>query len=152
MKKLFIFALLLLFCPALFAYDDPPSPEDIQKWEALAKQGNAEAQYNLGEAYSKGDGGLKEDKQEAFNWYERAANAGYMDAQMAMGFIYRGGEGIPMDKIMSYMWFEVASKKGNESAFNLRNNVAWSMTEPEIREARKRASEWKPSVYTDESD
>ena len=75
------------------------------------------------------------DVQEAAKWYERAANQGYLDAEMAMGFIYRGGEGRPMDKIMSYMWFDVAAKGGNASAFNLRNNVAWSMTEAEIKEA-----------------
>jgi len=149
MKKLFVFVTALSLSASVCAYDGPATEQDIENWKSLAVKGNAEAQYNLAEAYSEGDG-VTLDKLEAAKWYERAANQGYIDAQMAMGFIYRGGEGRSMDKVMSYMWFDIAAKGGNASAFNLRNNVAWSMTESEIKEGRKKSKEWKPSIYTDE--
>lgn len=142
-----LLASLMLYASPSFAsfeYDESTvSPEDVANWRALAQKGDAEAEYNLGECYLKGEG-VKQDEREAANWYEKAANQGYPDAERAMGFVYRGGGARPMNKILSYMWFDLAAENGDDGAVELRNDVAWSMTESEIDEARKKAHDWKP--------
>lgn len=133
----------VVVCRAALAYDDVPTSEDIAQWLIEANKGDPEAQFNLGEAYLKGEG-VKKDEQVAAQWYYKSAMQDYPPAEFAMGFVYRGGGGIPMDKILSYMWFDLAAKNGDNRAFDLRNNVAWSMTEPEIEEARRKSSQWRP--------
>lgn len=135
----------VVICSNTSLADDPvPGKEDIAKWRVQAANNDPEAQFNLGEAYLKGEV-VKKDEKEAAKWYYRAAMQGYPDAQFAMGFVYRGGGGgVPMDKVLSYMWFDLAAKNGDYRAFELRNDVAWSMTEAEIDEARKKSRQWEP--------
>jgi len=137
----------LVFCapPSFsFEYDEATTTsQDVANLLILAKKGDAEAQYNLANAYLKGEGVEKNEK-EAAKWFEKSANQDYADAQMAMGFVYRGGGARPMNKVLSYMWFDLAAKNGDDGAYELRNDVAWSMTESEIDEAREKSHKWKP--------
>ena len=48
-----------------------------------AEQGDAQAQYELGRAYSIGKGAPK-DKAEAAKWYRKAAEQGHAEAQYVM--------------------------------------------------------------------
>lgn len=140
------FSVCLIVC-AIFsaiasAYDEPPTREEVEKWRINAESGDAESQFNLAEAYRKGDI-VPQSEEEAARWYERSANQGYPEAIFDMGFVYRGGNGAPMDKIMSYMWFYLASRNGDARATGLMNDLAWSMNEEEIKEGRKKALLWK---------
>ena len=54
-----------------YGSEDKTTPK-ISKLEKTAKQGNAEAQYNLGVIYHNGEGVPKDDAK-AFHWYEKAA-------------------------------------------------------------------------------
>lgn len=144
-----LIATSLLFCstPSLasFEYDEiTATSEDFANWMTAAQKGDPEAQYNIAECYLKGEGGVKQNEKEAAKWYERSANQGYVDAERAMGFVYRGGGGRPMNKILSYMWFDLAVQNGDDGATELRNDVGWSMTQAEVEEARKREHEFKP--------
>ena len=126
------------------AYDRDGNPDsaDIARLRVQAEKGDPEAQYDLAEAYLKGEGVAQSEK-EAAKWYYRSAMQGYVDAQIAMGFVYRGGSGMPMDKVLSYMWFDLATKNGSNEAFSLRNDEAWTMTEAEIDEAREKSRKWR---------
>ncbi len=130
-----------------FAYDaydtEFTKPDYIANLRIQAEKGDPEAQYDLAEAYLKGEGVVQSEK-EAAKWYYRSAMQDYPDAQIAMGFVYRGGGGIPMDKVQSYMWLDLATKNGDDRALWMRNELAWSMTLHEIEEARKKSDEWKP--------
>ncbi len=147
----FIIATLLLvilysLCPAgAFAYDSDGNLDsaDIARLRVQADKGDPEAQYDLGEAYLKGEGVVQSEK-EAAKWYYRSAMQGYVDGQIAMGFVYRGGNGMQMDKVLSYMWFDLATKNGSSEAFSLRNDEAWSMTQSEIDDARAKSHKWQP--------
>jgi TPR repeat protein len=52
----------------------------------------AEAQYNLGIAYTFGKGVLKDYKQAVY-WYQKAAAQGYAEAQSNLGIAYAFGKG-----------------------------------------------------------
>jgi len=65
----------------------------FEEWELLAKQGIAEAQYNLGLMYSKGEGVPIDDK-EAVKWYRLAAEQRITGAQSNLGLMYEKGQGV----------------------------------------------------------
>ena len=143
-KHLILLAVLFSFSSPLFAADsDETTPEQVANWQKKAAEGDADSQFNLADALQKGEGGLDQNERDAAKWYYKSAVQGFTDAQFAMGFVCRGGNGIPMDKVLSYMWFDIAARNGNDKAFGLRNDVAWSMTEAEIDEARKKSRSWK---------
>ena len=53
----------------------------------LAQEGNAKAEYNLGQMYISGDG-VPQDVDEAQNWYRRSAEHGYSEAQYTLGALH----------------------------------------------------------------
>src|SRR5580692_11794527 len=56
----------------------------IQLWRPLADQGNAFAQFNLGNMYRNGQG-VRQDYAAAVSWYRKAADQGYIPAQFNLG-------------------------------------------------------------------
>ena len=53
-------------------------------WRQAAEQGHAEAQYNLGVCYEKGEG-VAQDSSEAVKWFRQAAEQGVAEAQFWLG-------------------------------------------------------------------
>jgi len=92
------------------------SSEDVF---SKAKQGQADAQNNLGLMYFHGKGVPKVYEQ-AYAWFTKAAEQGHADAQFNLGFMYFTGEGVPKDYEQAYAWFTKAAEKGHTYAqFNL---------------------------------
>jgi hypothetical protein len=61
-------------------------------WRPLALRGDADAQFNLGQAYRLGRG-VPLDLMEAKAWFQRAANHGHVDAQATLGLLlFQNGE------------------------------------------------------------
>ena len=65
----------------------------LDDWLPLAEQGIAEAQYNLGLIYSKGQG-VAPDYKEAVKWYRLAAEQGFAESQTNLGLMYGKGQGV----------------------------------------------------------
>ena len=83
---------------------------------ALAKQGDASAQYNVGVMYDKGQG-TKQDYASAMSWYRRAAEQGHVLAQVAVGAKYFDGTlGVAQDYKEALEWFLRAAKQGHALA------------------------------------
>lgn len=55
-------------------------------WQALAANGDADAAFNLGQAYRLGRG-VPASTANAANWFEKAAKAGHLDAQVSLGLL-----------------------------------------------------------------
>lgn len=96
-------AFLLLGAPAAAA----PSPPEVKagieswqrgdyagavaRWRPLAEAGNADAQFNLGQAYKLGRG-VPANAATAQSWYQKAARQGHEQAQVNVGLLlYNGG-------------------------------------------------------------
>jgi hypothetical protein len=95
------------------------TPEEVKKLKENADAGDANAQFKMGEIYSKGlvDG---YDDAEAIKWYELAAASGHEKAEERLGHIYENGRGVVVDYVKAKKWYELAAKKGNKEAlFNL---------------------------------
>ena len=87
--------------------------DDLQLDElrALAEQGNANAQTNLGVRYANGQG-VPQDDTEAVRWYRLAANQGNAVAQTNLGLLYDNGEGVPQDDTEAARWCRLAADQG----------------------------------------
>ena len=84
-----------------------------------AKQGNAEAQYNLGVCYEYGEG-VENDMKEAVKWYRKAAEQGFTDALNNLGACYANGNGVENDMKEAVKWFRKAAEQNDAVAqFNL---------------------------------
>ena len=74
-------AVLLVFAAAAWA------GEDMAALRARAEQGDAQAQFNLGEMYRTGEG-VAQDYKEAAAWFRKAADQGDAQAQLNLGVMY----------------------------------------------------------------
>lgn len=59
----------------------------VREWRDPAKNGDADAQFNLGQAYKLGRG-VKQDLGIAAGWYQRAAQQGHLQASDSLGHLY----------------------------------------------------------------
>ena len=80
-----------------------------------ALQGNARAQYMLGNLYQRGEGVIKDDST-AVKWYRKAAEQGNHEAQYMLGTLYQRGEGVIKDDSTAAMWYRKAADQGNREA------------------------------------
>ena len=90
---------------------------DIEQIKAQAKQGNTEAQCDLGSIYYYGRG-VPQDYTEAANWWRLAAEQGNAVAQYNLGQLYYFGTGVPQDDTEAAKWYRLAADQGHEAAQN----------------------------------
>ena len=92
--------------------------ESARLLRQAAELGDADAQCDLGDAYSglfelcEAVGGQNE--KEAFRWYKLAAEQGHATAQRNLGYCYFRGEGVPKDKKEAAKWWKSAAEQGDE--------------------------------------
>ena len=89
--------------------------DDLDTVRQAAEQGDATAQFNLGNMYASGRGVLEDDA-EAVRWYRLAAEQGLVDAQFMLGNIYGAGSGVPQDDPEAARWFRLAAEQGHAAA------------------------------------
>ena len=87
----------------------------VDEYKVLAEKGNADAQYNLGELYVKGQGVTKDEKQ-AFYWWEKAAKQGHALSQFNLGYLYVNGKGVTQDYEQAFYWNDMAALQGHAKA------------------------------------
>ena len=84
--------------------------ESLESLISLAKKGNAEAQYKLGNKYFFGDGVIK-DYSQAVYWYRKAAKNNEVKAQCSLGYCYETGNGVKKDLKEAVDWYRKAAKR-----------------------------------------
>ena len=87
----------------------------VALYRALAEQGSARAQDNLGVMYESGLG-VPKSYAEALKWYRRAAEQGNRDAQNNLGVMYEHGHGVPRDPAVAVQWYRKAAAQGDTNA------------------------------------
>ena len=86
------------------AYDRGEYAAAAQLLRSPADKGKADAQFLLGDMYSKGDG-VPQNLADATKWYHKAADQGLAEAQFRLGFIYVEGLGVPQDYAEGVSWY-----------------------------------------------
>lgn len=80
-------------------------------WRNLADKGDADAAFNLGQAYRLGRG-VPADSAQAKKWFEAAANKGHLDAQVSLGLLlFDSG-----DRATAMNWLNKAAGRGEPRA------------------------------------
>jgi hypothetical protein len=80
-------------------------------WRPLAEKGDADAQFNLGQAYRLGKG-VPISLSAAQTWFERAAASGHLDAQTTLGLLlFQNG-----DQPEGIKWLRKAAEQGEPRA------------------------------------
>lgn len=68
------------------AWQKGDSARAVAIWRSLAEKGDGDAAFNLGQAYRLGRG-VAADSGQAKRWFEVAAKAGHLDAQVSLGLL-----------------------------------------------------------------
>jgi len=83
----------------------------IAIWRPLAEKGDADASFNLGQAYRLGRG-VPTNLGAAQTWFERAAEKGHVDAQATLGLLlFQNG-----DQSGGLKWLKAAAEQGEARA------------------------------------
>ena len=125
--------------PALAEEGDPALANHRKK----AQQGAADAQYQLGRAYEKGDG-VARDYQQAGAWYRKAADLGYGPAQHSLGSMYMLGKGMAMDPVSAYVWLSLAANNNVSSGQQAIDYLVDTLTPNQLADAKRKLAKWSP--------
>ena len=95
--------------------------KDIDDCRVRAEQGDADAQFNLGVVYERGQGVLQ-DYKESVKWYRKSAEQGDYGAQYNLALMYSKGQGVIQDYKEAVKWYRKSAEQGDSSAqYNLGN-------------------------------
>lgn len=88
-------------------------------YRELAEAGNPQAQLRLGMMHYLGRG-VREDERQAFDWVERAAKAGELEAQYRLATLYTLRHGVPPEledpDVEAARWYFSAAARGHAEA------------------------------------
>lgn len=120
-RRLFLFLAAIMLSISVMA-------ADFNQTQLLANQGNADDQYLLGLTYFEGED-VRQDYDEAFKWFTKAANQGNADAQNRLGNIYSRST---LKQIQCY-WDEFYAASNSDAV---------------AQQASKQASKQAKKIYT----
>src|SRR5438876_118745 len=84
----------------------------LHLWRPLADQGNADAEWRLGDMFYYGQG-VQKNYPEAAKWYRKAADQGDVWSQHKLANMFYEGEGVPQDIEQAHMWANLATAGSN---------------------------------------
>jgi hypothetical protein len=90
------------------SYDRADYRTALKVWLETAKQGDAEAQVNVGEIFEKGLG-TEPNYALAAEWYRKAAMQGNTRGAINLGYLYEKGFGIEKNTVEALNWYRKAS-------------------------------------------
>lgn len=91
---------------------DVKTNNEIKKYYGLAIEGDAEAQYKLGELYCE----KLANKSEAIKWFTKSTNNNNSEAQMCLGCCYQHGYGVEIDQTKALEWYFASANSENVRA------------------------------------
>lgn len=84
---------------------------DVAGLRSKAETGDAEAQFELGQLYVRGEG-VSADDLEASRWFARSAEQGFTRAQHNLGVFYLEGRGVKADPKEAARWLRLSANQG----------------------------------------
>ena len=112
----------------------------METWRRPGTGFDVAARNFLGSMYEDGLVVLR-DYGEVVKWYRRAAERGFAEAQVNLGFRYVKGQGVARGLVRAHMWSNLAAAQGAEMAMDNRAIVAATMTPDQIAEVQGLARE-----------
>src|ERR1039457_4107361 len=87
----------------------------LESAQRAAAKGNAQALYDLGKRFARGDG-VPQDYGKAAEFLRQAAERGYPFAENDLGAIYAKGYGVKQDYAEAAKWYRKAAEQGDALA------------------------------------
>ena len=100
-------AVLLLVCTSVAGSDS----SGISQWKVEAAHGDAEAEFQLGRTYYRGEG-VSQDFHRAFSLFRKSAEQGNAKAMTNLGAMYFLGHGTPINHAASLQWYRRGAESG----------------------------------------
>ena len=85
----------------------------LSLFEQAAQMCDADAQFNCGLMYNKGQG-TAADPAKALHWYEKAAQQGHAEALFNCGAMYLEGDGVQVDRDKAKSYFQQSAAQAEE--------------------------------------
>ena len=95
MKKVWVLV-LMGFAVLTLTAQQLPSQKEYMETKSVAEKGDVDAQFQMGQYCF-----LAEKYTEAFNWYFKAAQQGFSEAQHNVGYMYFSGCGTAKSRCIS---------------------------------------------------
>lgn len=144
-RALIIFVMLAGLAMPAHAAEIAPPPPDLSSLRAKAEAGEAAFQAYFGYLYLNGSAGLPQDYEQAFKWYHKAADQGYVAAQYNLGILYDEGLGVTQSHEAGYFWLTLAAQaSGKQDYAERRDRAGFTLSLAQTDELKKRAASWKP--------
>jgi len=109
-------------------------PQAVEACQELARQGDAQAQYELGEFFYDGKRAPR-DLPQALHWFEQSSLQGNAQAQLRLGTMFFQGEGVPANNVQAYIVLKMAAVNGSDEAMDSADLVAERMGREELQVA-----------------
>jgi TPR repeat protein len=103
------------YAQGFLAYEKANYVEALRFFRLAAEQGNASAQFELGNMHQFGEG-VPQNYAEAAKWFRLAAEQGHTEAQLYLGNLHQNGLGVPKNDAEAVKWYRLAAEQGNASA------------------------------------
>lgn len=87
----------------------------FKQWSEEALQGDANAQYNLGNAYLRGNE-TEVNVNKSIEWFGKAAKQDHVKAKFKLGYLYLSGKGVAQDYDKARTWLQQAADGGYSPA------------------------------------
>jgi TPR repeat protein len=101
---------------AMLYYGADDTPQAIDWFRKAAAQKYAPAEFQLGQLYDFGFGGVPQDDAEALAWYRKAADHGSAAGQRAVGDFYRKGRSVAVDAAEAARWYRLGADRDDVRA------------------------------------
>ncbi len=140
LKKSLAFAIISVFMLS-FAFQKSVIAEDIKEGEnellEKAKNGDTEAQIEIGGKYA-----LKDNDEEAFKWYKKAAESGDPEGQMRLYMAYSLGNGVNQNNTTAFKWLKKAVAQDYPDAMNSMGSAYLGGVTPEGKPDLEKTLYW----------
>ena len=111
------------------------SDEALKYKLIAAKAGYALAQHDVANHYAR-----QENFEEAVKWWKMAGDQGSPKALYSLSGLYFQGKGAPKDLALAYAYYKLSKLVPPDKV----KGMAGTLTKPELTNAEKLASDWKP--------
>ncbi|MBP3298466.1 MAG: sel1 repeat family protein [Muribaculaceae bacterium] len=96
-------------------YEQGDYKEALKQFGMSAKEGNHDAQYQIGLMFLEGKG-VNANPADAAYWFRKAAQNGHAASQFEIGYCFANGVGVQPDERIAAEWFWRAAEQGDPDA------------------------------------
>ena len=118
------------------------SEKGFEYTKKAANAGDLQSQFNLGNAFRKGNF-VKQDYTKAAFWYGKSAKTGYSFSQNEYGLLFAQGLGVEQDYYKAYAWISVSAETENDQAIKNLKNFSQIFNIQEMKKAKELADQYK---------